>query len=66
MDPKPSMAASNIRPAIRHRGLLLATITLAAAAAGMRYQASSMRTNELNQRSRAPYHVSVDRSGGGV
>ncbi|KAL0933133.1 uncharacterized protein CTRU02_212096 [Colletotrichum truncatum] len=66
MDPKPAMAATQIRPAIRSRGLILATMAITTAVVGIRYQAASMKTNELNQRSRAPYYVSVDRSGGGV
>ncbi|WYZ46374.1 hypothetical protein EsH8_IX_000599 [Colletotrichum jinshuiense] len=66
MDSKPVLTASQLRPATRHRGLLLATMAVTAAVVGIRYQATSMKTNEQNQRSRNPYYVSVDRSGGGI
>ncbi|KZL84218.1 peptide synthetase [Colletotrichum incanum] len=59
-------AAPQIRPAIRHRGLLLATVAVTAVAVSFRYTAASRRTNEQNQRSSNPYYVSVDRSGGGI
>ncbi|KAF6840883.1 hypothetical protein CPLU01_00879 [Colletotrichum plurivorum] len=66
MDPRPAVAASQTRSPIRHRGLVLAATAVTAIVFGIRYQAASMRTNELNQRTRAPYHVTVDRSGGGI
>ncbi|KAF6831171.1 hypothetical protein CMUS01_07449 [Colletotrichum musicola] len=66
MDPRPAVAASQTRSPIRHRGLLLTATAVTAVVFGIRYQAASMRTNELNQRARAPYHVTVDRSGGGI
>ncbi|KAK1844533.1 hypothetical protein CCHR01_12828 [Colletotrichum chrysophilum] len=65
MDPKPAMP-SQIRPGVRHRGVLLAAIAVSTAIVGIRYQANSRRTNELNQRTTAPYYVTVDRSGGGI
>ncbi|KAF6815459.1 hypothetical protein CSOJ01_03542 [Colletotrichum sojae] len=62
--PKPPIPITTLSS--RHRGLLLAATAVTAVVFGIRYQAASMRTNELNQRARAPYHVTVDRSGGGV
>ncbi|EXF81087.1 hypothetical protein CFIO01_12027 [Colletotrichum fioriniae PJ7] len=60
------MPVPQIRPAIRHRGLIVVTAAVTAVAVSFRYTALSRRTNDQNQCSSNPYYVSVDRSGGGI
>ncbi|KAF4778930.1 hypothetical protein HER10_EVM0012482 [Colletotrichum scovillei] len=66
MQPKAAMPVSQIRPAIRHRGLIVVTAAVTAVAVSFRYTALFRRTNDQNQCSSNPYYVSVDRSGGGI
>ncbi|KAJ4423738.1 hypothetical protein N0V82_001625 [Gnomoniopsis sp. IMI 355080] len=57
-----------IRPfASRHPRLVLLAVTAVGVGLGVKYQALSMKKNELAQRmSNDNYYVSVDRSGGGI
>lgn len=65
---RPRNSANHFPPySARHPGLVLLTVTALGVGLGVKYQAVSMKRNELAQRmSNGNYYVSVDRSGGGI